>query len=868
MREIVLAGVHYQIVGDIIRRSIKPWKPALRGTGSIQYSDFSEAEMEEYHDFRNGIGLQSDIAGQTARNWWGEGVDVSTARSAVLGPLITTAGSFGVAPVKILDFQSVTYAIGDNAIRKWNKDTSNWDYADPYLIENCEDAWNESVHGDVVSTLDTDIEKAGSGCAKLDIDADISNGDVLATEEITSIDLSGAEKVVLWVRCTKARESGDLALLLDDTANCPATPLEVISIPALVANTWTQCTLTLANPSTDTAIISVGMEFNAHAEECDIHIDDIRATFPDPIDAIVVTDETDEYLIVSSATESYYTTDGTTWTAMNNWPSPTGSTAGNWSNATNAYDDDTDSDATRLIGHPPEWSGYLLLTIAAQSCASIRYFVGTDTHADITKIDVDVYYGGAWHDLYEGAFTKGEWITKDISGGPFAVTQARIQFWNSSDVSDRTAALAEFDFACAPAGYMADYDNRLYWIKTNGSLIGYSTAKDIDDYGDIFSLTGNFGTLYDFFEGKLLSDGSPTLYFCGTKGIYSLDTSTELAYKQEIGYPPLTYAGHCGLYWNANLWQATGYGILKITPSMAVQVGPDQDDGLPSSYQGYIYDMATVGNWLVYCVNGGSTDKSSILKRNASVGGNIQVYTTSAVDKAIACLHHSPSSLYTNGRLWFGEKTDVKYMMFPDTTSNVKQVSTYQYVNDSDYFELPIFRKLAAINKVALGVAAITKSCDDSDYINLYYGLNGAAPTNAVGTGYFKTSPRPTILTFGSGLGTEFYRIQFAYKLIRGDTNTNSPELESLMFYWYPVITTLSAWTFRVEAIGEWADWTFTQFEAIRDTATLVVFYRSGDEAKTSYNVKLTQMPSREWFEEMGGREGSFQVELQEVFKG
>jgi len=111
MREIVLNGVHYQYVGEIRPRQIQPWKPALRGTGGLQYSDFSQASMEEYHDFRNGIGLQSDIEGQTARHWWGEGVDVSTARSAVLNPLVTTAGSFGVAPVKIIDFQNGTYSI-------------------------------------------------------------------------------------------------------------------------------------------------------------------------------------------------------------------------------------------------------------------------------------------------------------------------------------------------------------------------------------------------------------------------------------------------------------------------------------------------------------------------------------------------------------------------------------------------------------------------------------------------------------------------------------------------------------------------------------------------------------------------------------
>jgi len=319
------------------------------------------------------------------------------------------------------------------------------------------------------------------------------------------------------------------------------------------------------------------------------------------------------------------------------------------------------------------------------------------------------------------------------------------------------------------------------------------------------------------------------------------------------------------MYWNANVWIGTGYGILKIAPSMATHIGPDQDDGLPSGYHGYIYDMVAVNNWLVFCVNGGTTDKSSILKRNSTLGGNLQVYTTSAVDKAITCLHHSPSSLYTNGRLWFGESTSVKYMMFPDTTHNVKQISTYTYVNDSGSGNLPIFRKLAGIPKVALRVAAITKSCDANEYVEVLYGLNGATPTTSLGT--FKTSPKPTTLTFNSGLGTAFYTIQFAIKLYRGGTTTNSPELESLIFYYYPTPTRISAFTFDILARGEYADNIFTEFETLLDTATLVAFYPSGDPNKSSFNVKLREMPSRSWWEKMGAREGQFQVVVQEISK-
>lgn len=879
MREIYINAKHFKLADntDILEQILNPFKAKLGGSGDLEYSDFSRASMEEYHDFRSGIGLASDLPSESNRISWSEGVDVSTPRSAVLGPLITTAGSFGVAPVRIIDFQSVTYAIGDNIFGKWNTTDSRWDIADPYLIHDCEAAWDELVDGDATVTLDTTIERQGSGCAKMVIGAGLGNGDIIATDNITSLDLSSAEKVRFWAYSTDARASGDLQLLLDDTASC-ASPVETIDFPALTAATWTLCTLTLANPGSDTAIISVGVKFTNNAEASTIYVDHIRGTFPDAIDALVIQDNTDEYFIVSSASAAMYCTDaGITWSTLTNaiggymtgfagrlwfistdgktvqysalndidnfddqWVSPTGheDPDSGWANETNAYDERTedfsnDYRADSSAMGQGNYSDALYFTVASDYYDRIRFYVSIASKHASDKVDIDAYYGGQWNDVYDGTFTDKTWTTKTI-GSFELINQIRLRMFNYDDSA--------------------------------GNHVGYIYEVDIGT-AQQFELSGDFGTVYGLFEGKLLSDGSPALYFHSNRGLFSIDVNAEKAYQQEVEYPPLTNAGRAGKYWNANLWIATGYGILKIAPATAVHVGPDQDDGLPNGSQGTIYAMETVNNWLVYCVNGGSSDKSSILKRNATVGGNLQVYT-GASNKPIACLLHSPSSLYTNGRLWWGEDTDVKYCMFPDVTHNVTAVSSYEYVaaSTANHLQLPIFRKLAAIGKTALGVAAITKNLDSNEKLTVYYGLNGAAPT--VSLGEFITSPRPTILTFNSGLGTEFYRIQFAVKFERGGTNTNTPELESLMFYYYPTTSVIRAWTFRIDATGKYGELDFTNMETIRDTNTLVAFYPSGDSSKTSYNVKLVSMPSREWWENQGRRDGIFDVRVEEVFEG
>ena len=925
MREIRLNSVQYKLTSgsEIIKRQLNPFKGKLGKTGGLEFDDFGQASVEEYHDFRGGIGLESDLADESNRLHWSEGVDVSSPRSAVLGPLINTA------------------------------EYDTWEASHNYSVKNF----------------------------------------------VIPITPNG-----FCYECTTDAGSSD--------SSEPTWPTTLGNTVVDDGITWT-CRAYLATVDIIDFQSSTYFIQNSRILKWDgTNLDAVDVSFANPLNnnALIVQDDTDEYIVVSSASAALYSTDGTTWTSFTSapggymavfagrlwfistdgktvtysaynkiltfdpaWTTPSGDydPDNTWSNQSDARDGNVATDATDTNIPATSWGGYLELTFTEGWFDRVRVYA-TYTASQVNQVDIDVYYSNAWYNLYEGGFVDETWETFKL-GSSQKISRVRIRGYNA-DSGVQTFTLGEINIG-------------------KGS--------------DSFTLVGDFGTVYGLFEGKLMSDGSPALYLHGTRGLFAIDVNAEVAYQQEVEYPPLTNAGRAGKYWNANLWVSTGYGILKIAPSTATHVGPDQDDGLPSGFQGSIYDMVTVNNWLVYCVNGGSSDKSSILKRNATLGGNLQVYTTSATNKPIACLHHSPSSLYTNGRLWFGEDTDIKYMMFPDVTHNVKQIATYEYGdtsllengsfeagdppaswtlvggsatvsrssaqakigtysalltrngadchiyqgysgyagyasktvtlgcwvyatvaaragiglgdgkdsasstlhtgvagwewltvsltvdatptylrsyleivdgNTSAYFDgatlidnetnakLPIFRKLAVISKTALGVALITEDCDDNEFITVYYGLNGAAPTTLLGT--YKTSPRPTILTFGSGLGTVFYRIQLAVKLIRGSTNTNTPQLESLIFYYIPTPVPIHSWTFQIEATGDEGERWFTEFEAIRDTNTLVAFIPSGDSAKTSYNIKLAHMPSREWWENQGRREGVFTVTVQQLFEG
>ena len=153
------------------------------------------------------------------------------------------------------------------------------DKIDSTRIHACGTTFDEKTDGDFTQSLDTKDKKQGSQALKMVIAAGASAGDFV-TDSITSKNISGYDTIEMWVKSTVATSAGNLKLLLDDTASC-GSPLETLSIPALSADTWTFVRMSLANPETDTAIISVGLEYDSDLGACTVWIDDIVAVAND-----------------------------------------------------------------------------------------------------------------------------------------------------------------------------------------------------------------------------------------------------------------------------------------------------------------------------------------------------------------------------------------------------------------------------------------------------------------------------------------------------------------------------------------------------------------------------------------------------------
>ena len=138
---------------------------------------------------------------------------------------------------------------------------------------SCNTAMDENVDSDFTVTADTKMKKQGTASNRIVIADGASAGDIV-TDSITSKDISEYDYIEFWIRSSVATSAGNLKILIDNTANC-ASPLETLSVPALSADTWTFCRVALSNPESDTAIISVGLEYDSDLGACTVWIDDI-----------------------------------------------------------------------------------------------------------------------------------------------------------------------------------------------------------------------------------------------------------------------------------------------------------------------------------------------------------------------------------------------------------------------------------------------------------------------------------------------------------------------------------------------------------------------------------------------------------------
>jgi len=120
-------------------------------------------------------------------------------------------------------------------------------------------------------------------------------------------------------------------------------------------------------------------------------------------------------------------------TATTTNTSPTSATANGWADPENAYDDNTGTWSSYTVA-TVTWTPYLELHLADNiTCTNIYYYNG-DQGVDITTVEIDVYYGGGWVNIYSDTQIFDTFVTATLTSLQ-AIEDLRIRFYNAALVN-------------------------------------------------------------------------------------------------------------------------------------------------------------------------------------------------------------------------------------------------------------------------------------------------------------------------------------------------------------------------------------------------------------------------------------------------
>lgn len=166
-------------------------------------------------------------------------------------------------------------------------------------VEACESAW--TAGSNVTATADTFFVVEGTYGAKLVVAAGAAATAILGYVAISSLDLSGYDTIEFSMYSSIALTAGQIELHLSSTAAI-ASAEETLDVPAMSAATKYRHSVALANPQSDTAIISVGLYQVADVGACTLYIDKIVAVNSKSKEYIELPDE---YWHIAKGTTPY-----------------------------------------------------------------------------------------------------------------------------------------------------------------------------------------------------------------------------------------------------------------------------------------------------------------------------------------------------------------------------------------------------------------------------------------------------------------------------------------------------------------------------------------------------------------------------------
>jgi hypothetical protein len=116
-RSVILNGTNLPIKGAVSWQRITPFPQQFMTTAPGE-NDYTPTRKQKWGKLQGGLGIQKWSLENNDRIW---DASAGTALSVqTLPPLVTTMGTFGKIPVKIIKHEGTIYAIGHNQISAWS----------------------------------------------------------------------------------------------------------------------------------------------------------------------------------------------------------------------------------------------------------------------------------------------------------------------------------------------------------------------------------------------------------------------------------------------------------------------------------------------------------------------------------------------------------------------------------------------------------------------------------------------------------------------------------------------------------------------------------------------------------------------------
>lgn len=151
------------------------------------------------------------------------------------------------------------------------------------VVHAADAVWSETTQAALSQSADTTDYKEGSASLRVAVTSAAAVNSPITAALSSTLNLSKFTHLEFWAKSNVTRVSGDWEIHLHSTTVNPGggASLEELAVPALTARTWTYARVALANPESDTAINSIGLNpgtTDAADTTSVVWLDDIKVT--------------------------------------------------------------------------------------------------------------------------------------------------------------------------------------------------------------------------------------------------------------------------------------------------------------------------------------------------------------------------------------------------------------------------------------------------------------------------------------------------------------------------------------------------------------------------------------------------------------